>query len=804
MASEPYDHLCRRRSLPPNRAVAEVGGSVHKHKALFRQTSFPLNETAGGRNDDYIWLTSESNQSVCARPVTGSLYCRQGYGLHSLYCLESGILLPNCNYQQTVVYIAPDYCCSHHTWCIKGYAVISSITVILIVWYCVGIFRLRAMASDDWTDREESGPSYAPSGPLPGMFLGPALDIRSDSLYELATELQDVMGLRAVRPDAAVAKVMSVCSSRCIRMVTPDDHVTCGYHEILLHDLGDEDLPFVSLSELDYLRRTWPWAVFVKTANLAKYFPAWTVSRVEWSKMLMPCVSGVAIDMLLFSRVGSPLCHRYQLISRTGSHTVFRGTYLKRLWSFIEEMDSVGRRQGPRGLTQKVSGRMVKSTDSPAVTPPRAAVGHRSVSRGRRPRRLKGSVSTSQGFRLSERPSAEMSSVQALMELALPRFTMAEGPRVKHPPIKQQVFHSVYFDLDALASSSDDESVDVRKCKDLSVTVLCKLEEDDTPAKSEMAVSDNDSQLESGVGDVRKVVRHRDGPLGGQMTQPVRPRSRHELSAPTVDLVTGKCKPGKVIRTVSASPLTVYMTVSCNPEPDSVQQGVVADVLPPTDTVKISAADFNTSTPFVTAPILGGSDGRLKSKKSPSGDLSESSELLPSFGWSSSSSSSSSPTLPWCMAENSSPSFSPNRAREGQSQISPSEGSLFNVSPLSPIEPNWENGMPQPSGVLLPTILDEFNDSVLGEPISYARIEQAPGSESPLSLAVYAWPPKPTFMIDPIIQTVLPPPPPQNPKCSQRGPHGLCPQVWQKTPGWPIQEYRVVRTDFWSPTNSRL
>ena len=108
------------------------------------------------------------------------------------------------------------------------------------------------MASDDWADGDESGPSYAPSGPLPGTFLGPAPDIRSDSLYELASELQDVMGLRAVRPDAAVAKAMSVRNSRCIRVVTPDDHVTCGYHEILLHDLGEEDLPFVSLSELDF------------------------------------------------------------------------------------------------------------------------------------------------------------------------------------------------------------------------------------------------------------------------------------------------------------------------------------------------------------------------------------------------------------------------------------------------------------------------------------------------------------------------------------------------------------------------
>ena len=45
------------------------------------------------------------------------------------------------------------------------------------------------------------------------------------------------------------------------------------------------------------------------------------------------------------------------------------------------------------------------------------------------------------------------------------------------------MLHSVYFDLDALASSDDDELVDVKKCKDLSVTVLYKPEEDDTPAQ---------------------------------------------------------------------------------------------------------------------------------------------------------------------------------------------------------------------------------------------------------------------------------------------------------------------------------
>ena len=36
----------------------------------------------------------------------------------------------------------------------------------------------------------------------------------------------------------------------------------------------------------------------------------------------------------------------------------------------------------------------------------------------------------------------------------------------------------------------------------------------------------------------------------------------------------------------------------------------------------------------------------------------------------------------------------------------------------------------------MPTTLDDFDDSVLGDPITYARCEQFPGSESPFSLPV--------------------------------------------------------------------
>ena len=112
------------------------------------------------------------------------------------------------------------------------------------------------MASGRSPDRDQVGPSYAPSDPLPGTFLGLSLDIRSEKLYDLAPDIPDVMGLRAPRPSVAVVKVMSVRDSQCIRVVTPDDH------EILLHDMGEEELPFVATSELDYLRRIWPLALF--------------------------------------------------------------------------------------------------------------------------------------------------------------------------------------------------------------------------------------------------------------------------------------------------------------------------------------------------------------------------------------------------------------------------------------------------------------------------------------------------------------------------------------------------------------
>ena len=97
---------------------------------------------------------------------------------------------------------------------------------------------------------------------LPGTFLGHVLNSHSDRLYDLMEDIPDVMGLQALRPSAVVCKVMTVPNSRCVRVVTPDEHVNTGFHEVLIHDMAREDWPLVTLSDIGCLRLDWPKALF--------------------------------------------------------------------------------------------------------------------------------------------------------------------------------------------------------------------------------------------------------------------------------------------------------------------------------------------------------------------------------------------------------------------------------------------------------------------------------------------------------------------------------------------------------------
>ena len=74
-------------------------------------------------------------------------------------------------------------------------------------------------------------------------------------------------------------------------------------------------------------------------------------------------------------------------------------------------------------------------------------------------------------------------------------------------------------------------------------------------------------------------------------------------------------------------------------------------------------------------------------------------------------------------ADDSSVPLSPNRIQAGHSQDVPEEGSLFHVSPVSPgflSRPSRDAQQSPPEGVLLPTTLNDFSDSDLGAPITYA------------------------------------------------------------------------------------
>ena len=336
-----------------------------------------------------------------------------------------------------------------------------------------------------------------------------------------------------------------------------------------------------------------------------------------------------------------------------------------------------------------------------------------------------------------------MSSLQALMELELPRFAMTEGPHRIHslwsvatdPPVSaapsqielrggegsrcsmdQASFSSVYLNLDALTSSSNEESRDVNKCEDLAVTVVCKSEGIVTHVNSNGFLLNEDLPAVFGAWDIRQAIWRRDRLSDGPTRRMARSNCRQEPSAPAVDLVTGKCNP----RTVSTSPPTLDITVVCIPEPDIFQPMAVTQWALLPDTVNKTVAGFDTSTPAVATPATMVGKPGPQSNDVPTLRLSESSDLLPLFGLSSSSSSSSSPTLPWGTAED---SFSPNRVREGLSHNGSGEGSLFNVSPLSPglvVRPTREGRAAPSEGVLLPTMLQDFDDSVLGVPITYA------------------------------------------------------------------------------------
>ena len=241
----------------------------------------------------------------------------------------------------------------------------------------------------------------------------------------------------------------------------------------------------------------------MKAANLARYFPPWTVTRSQWSEMTRPAISEVAIDTLLFSRIGLPLFHRYRIVSRTGTHAAFRGTYMKRLHAFLEEMDEEWLRRHHRRRAQEMAALMSlssvrDSTDSLADVSTGHTVTRRRGSRGQRRHTSLRGAGSSGDTDMVFLPPAEASTVQALMDLSLPRFAgSGVGPQQVHASWATSTdspaspatscprtigeenrgeLASLCLDLDGLSSSDDDVGTSVG-LDDLSVTLLCGSDE---------------------------------------------------------------------------------------------------------------------------------------------------------------------------------------------------------------------------------------------------------------------------------------------------------------------------------------
>ena len=79
-----------------------------------------------------------------------------------------------------------------------------------------------------------------------------------------------------------------------------------------------------SQDSVGHMRRVHNTPISVKAGNLARWFTPWTVTREQWHSMSRPSISGIAIDTFLFSRIGTPLFHRYRVFDRLGSHPAFR------------------------------------------------------------------------------------------------------------------------------------------------------------------------------------------------------------------------------------------------------------------------------------------------------------------------------------------------------------------------------------------------------------------------------------------------------------------------------------------------
>ena len=213
---------------------------------------------------------------------------------------------------------------------------------------------------------------------------------------------------------------------------------------------------------------------------------------------------------------------------------------MKRLHAFLDEMDEEWLRRHHRRRAKEMAARMSLSSgrdsaDGSAEVTDRPTDARRTGSRAQRQRQSLQKAGSSCDSDLGYLPPAEASTVQALMDLSLPRFAgLGVGPQQVHAPWATSVdspaspatsrldtsgkenkgeSESPYFDMDELSSSDDDIATSVG-LDDLSVTLLCGSDEVFSPVNSDQVLSDVDFPQEPVSQDRRQVVCRQDAPPG--------------------------------------------------------------------------------------------------------------------------------------------------------------------------------------------------------------------------------------------------------------------------------------------------
>ena len=273
---------------------------------------------------------------------------------------------------------------------------------------------------------------------------------------------------------------------------------------------------------VDHMRKAHDTPVFVKVGNLARWFPPWTVTREQWHSMSRPAVSGIAIDTFLFSRIGMPLFHRYRVFDRQGSHPAFRGTYMPKVFDFLKETDAESIRRNHRRRAKEIAASMSQGASASKKEQATNTSTRQTVQRTSAPR-IRGQEQVSAGHQRS----VEEDTVQALMDLALPRFKKSDDratPKTRPWPVTLSSpaspasvdggnrirSPSPCVDLDVL--SSDDSQVDVTP-QDYKVTLLCNSDDSRTPVGSVQFSSEENNPPSSGQDDRRKVRKRNNRPL---------------------------------------------------------------------------------------------------------------------------------------------------------------------------------------------------------------------------------------------------------------------------------------------------